>query len=301
MTDYKNKRIEYINKWPNSTLFMWEQEYENRISLMPERTSFKPVKMDVLQDEYYNRAISFLIDAMEVIDKRPQHAFSYIFTAYDLYSKSVCNKNITERNAELIYTVLSDTIANHIELKSAFVECFRLIPQKSLQYLFLNLYKPQIMNRIIKNGCNANDPNRMLLIDTIVHKYSNEFADYRIGIRLGSRLLYHMFNEDVINIDGQDFSICLEDRLSLLLSGFIYSLRNDCEHGSTISATKSSMTRMNTFANSYYAFFLTYYILMIIIFDVTKTDKSAAYVELAENMKQNLCLYTKLFGHSLKE
>lgn len=301
MSDYKNKRIEYINNWPDSTQFKWELEYEERIASLPKGTSFIPIKMDVLNDEYYNRAISFLIDALEVIDKRPQHSFSYIFTAYDLYSKSVCNKNITERNVELIYTVLKNTISGHAGLKAAFAECFEKIPHKTLQYVFLNLYKPQIRNRTIKDAHYADDANRMLLIDTIVSKYSNNFSDYSMGIRLGSRLLYHVFNKDAVDIDGHVFPINLEDKLSLLLSGFIYSLRNDNEHGSSISATKSSMTRMSTFANSYFAFYTTYYILMIIIYDFTKVDKNKAYVELAENMKHNLNLYIELFGHSLKE
>mgnify|MGYP003305392450 CR=1 FL=1 len=301
MKDFKTKRIEYVNNWPNSILFKWEQEYEERVKLLAKNTSFIPMKMDVLDNEYYNRAISFLIDAIEVIDRRPQHSFSYIFTAYDLYSKSVCNKNITDRNVELIYTVFKDVITNNIELNNAFVECFKEIPQKTLQYLFGNLYNEQIRKRTIKDDQCRDDVSRTLLIDSITNKYSNDFTNYSTGIRPGSRLLYHIFNKDTVNIDGQDFKISIEDRLSLLLSGYIYSLRNDNEHGSTISATKSSMTRMSTFANSYFAFFMTYYFLLIVIFENTKVDKKKAYIELADNMKSNLDLYKKIFGHSIKE
>lgn len=302
MADFKRKRIEYINNWPNSEKFDVEKKYENKIAECFEKSSFEPMQMELLVDENYNKAVSFIIDAIEAIDSRPQHSFGYIFTAFDLYSKSATGINrITDRIWFVIDRMIVPVVLSNPMLDNAFKLYFNKIPQKTLQYLFLNLYDCRIRERVKKNISGVVDVNRENLLNHIITKYSNDFSKYETDIRPGSRLIYHILNTDNINIDSVMYNIDSKDRWSFLLSGYIYSLRNDNEHGSTISVTKSSLTKMNSFANSYFAFLMVYYILLIIIIEQTASDKNAAYIEMEKNMQKNLNHYTKLFGHALIE
>ena len=84
----------------------------------------------------------------------------------------------------------------------------------------------------------------------------------------------------------------MEDKLHILVSGFLYTLRNEIMHGSSISITKSSKTTLGTYAIDYFAYLLLYYLLIILIINYFSSDyPDNVYDELAENIKGNISLY----------
>lgn len=301
MPDFKTKRIEYINNWPNADKFEFESQYEEKYKAVNNGIPFIPYVMCANTDEFYNKAISFMIDSLESLSQRPNHSFEFIFTAYDIYSHSISLVDrITERNQRMV-SDWSTLIQSDINLSNAFDELIKHIPQKSLQYIFSRMYDSRITNRCVKNSDLTTNVNRTNLLNQLKNKYSANYSDYSTGIRPGSRLLYHILTQSSVVIDGTSYAISLEDKLHLIISGFLYSLRNDTTHGSSISATKSRFTNMGTFANSYFAFLMTYYLLLLLIIDNTSTNKAQAISDLAQNINTNVCNYVALFGHSLSE
>ena len=301
MADFKTKRIEYINNWPNIKRFEAELQYEEKFRSINNGTPFIPFKMVVDNNEFYNKAVSFLIDAVESLGHKPNHSFEFIFTAYDIYSKSVYSINrITNRNWRLTPD-LCTLIESDTNLKNAFSNLISHIPQKSLQYLFVGIHKSQILDRSTKNSLGAEDSNRLALLNKVNSNYPNDFANYANAIRPGSRLLYRILTDSSVSIDSLTYHISFEDQLHILLSGYIYSLRNDTAHGSVISITKSSMTNMATMANSYFAFLLTYYLFLLLTIDHISNNKSQDLANLAQNITLNLNNYINLFGHALSK
>ena len=75
MADFKTKRIEYINNWPNIKRFEAELQYEEKFRSINNGTPFIPFKMVVDNNEFYNKAVSFLIDAVESLGHKPNHSF----------------------------------------------------------------------------------------------------------------------------------------------------------------------------------------------------------------------------------
>ena len=301
MTDFKTKRIEYINNWPNADKFDVERQYEKKYKSVNNGIPFVPFRMTANTDENYNKAVSFMIDAIESLERRPNHSFEFIFIAYDIYSKSVTAfDNITDRTQTLVH-VWNTLIQSDTDLNSSFNALFKYIPQKTLQYFFSRIFDSKIMVRATKDSNRRIDANRTNLLNQIQRKYSVNYADYATGIRPGSRLIYHVFNKTSLDIDGISHNISLEDKLHLLSSGYLYSLRNDTTHGSSISVTKSSFTNMGTMANSYFAFLLTYYLLMLLIIEYTSSNITQDLSALAHNINLNLNNYVELFGHALSK
>ena len=301
MQDFKTKRIEYINNWPNVDKFDIEARYEEKYKSVNNGIPFIPYHMTSNTDEFYNKAISFLIDALESLGSKPNHSFEFIFTAFDIYSQSVSSiDRITDRNWSLV-PVWNSLIQSDSDLNIAFGKLMENIPHKSLQYIFSRILDSRIANRSAKNSNGTVNVNRSNLLNQIKNKYSTNYADYSTGIRPGSRLLYHVLNKHSIVIDGITYSISLEDQLHIIISGFLYSLRNDTAHGSSISTTKSSYSNMTTMANSYFAFLMTYYFLLLLIIDNTSTNKPQASSDLAQNIEVNVNNYILLFGHALSK
>ena len=103
MADFKTKRIEYINNWPNADKFDVERQYEEKYKSVNNGVPFIPFRMTVNFDESYNKAVSFMIDAIS-LERRPNHSFEFMFIAYDIYSKSVTSfDNITDRTQTLVH------------------------------------------------------------------------------------------------------------------------------------------------------------------------------------------------------
>lgn len=102
-------------------------------------------------------------------------------------------------------------------------------------------------------------------------------------------------------VNNNNYYISLEDKLHILVSGFLYTLRNDIMHGSSISITKSSKTTLGTFAIDYYAYLLLYYLLVTLIINKFPTDYSNNdYYTLAKNIEENINLYKQLFGSEIE-
>lgn len=102
-------------------------------------------------------------------------------------------------------------------------------------------------------------------------------------------------------VNNNNYYISLEDTLHILVSGFLYTLRNDIMHGSSISITKSSKTTLGTFAIDYYAYLLLYYLLVTLIINKFPTDYSNNdYCTLAKNIEENINLYKQLFGSEIE-
>lgn len=90
--------------------------------------------------------------------------------------------------------------------------------------------------------------------------------------------------------------------MHILVSGFLYTLRNEIMHGSSISITKSSKTTLGTYAIDYFAYLLLYYLLIILIINYFSSDyPDNVYDELAENIKGNISLYKQLFGKEIEK
>lgn len=110
-----------------------------------------------------------------------------------------------------------------------------------------------------------------------------------------------MLKNNSIFVDTKNYNITIEDKLHILVPGFLYTLRNDIMHGSSISITKSSKTTLGTYAMDYFAYLLLYYLLIILIIDKCSGDYPVdVYDRLADNIGENVNLYKQLFGKEIE-
>lgn len=86
-----------------------------------------------------------------------------------------------------------------------------------------------------------------------------------------------------------------------MVSGFLYTLRNDIMHGSSIAITKSSKTTLGTYAIDYYAFLVLYYLLLLLIINCFSSDYSTdIYDILADNIIENINTYLEMFEKNIE-
>lgn len=309
MQDFKKKRIEYINNWPKSKLFPAEEIYKNKCIQFEQegRKLFQQLRMWESSDENYNMAISHLIDCLEMLPLKPNHAFLFLFFAIDSYSEIIFqNMNMTNRLKKMADTFATQAVSN-IDLLDIFNTLFEVMPVQVGVFLLNELYTPsvsgvpcsQCYKRVTEDEKNTIVLDRKDLLDSIWSKYF-QGSPNNDSIRKCSCLLRKLFLQDKVLINGKNFDITLSTRLHILISGVIYSFRNKTTHGDSMAFSKSSMCDQKRYALNYFCFFTSYVILMILLINGDYSgDKNLKIKELKDITIANCNSIKKFFGSNL--
>lgn len=307
MSEYVQKRIDYINNWPDVTPFQAEVNYKKRCDGFIEKNNrlpFSLVKLWVDNDEKYNKSISHFIDSLDVIPYHPNHAFSFAFSALDYYCKTIYSSNNTTICLKKLADEISDLAIVNNDVNNILDLLFSAVPVSALLYLYKCLEPTsRAYTRCTRNTNNRDNSYRKNIIDSIFTFYGYDTSNFNASIRQAALLYRKTFRIDNINVDGSILSINNDFRLHILISGLLYSLRNDSFHGSSMSSTKSSLTSPERYALNYYSYLATYTLLMIVFIEKTgvstinKTDK---FTELKSITIKNVDDFRALFGNHIQ-
>ena len=315
-TDFKEKRIDYLNNWPNVEPFDIEKEYYNLVKKLKEEkdTIFVPFQLKKNNDMFYNKTISFMIEAIDQLEKYPNFSYEFIFKAYDCFMNHFYPSisQITDKNKKFCDNEWKNVLNSQAKLNAAFEKLMAIIPVKACQYLYIRLVEKSADNKAyqrvttdISGGSSPNSLKRKDFVDAIEDKYGADYTNYAATIRKASLLYRYLLKHDSIIVDSKTYNITIEDKLHILVSGFLYTLRNDIMHGSSISITKSSKTTLGTYAMDYFGYMLLYYLLIILILEKFSSDYTTdssinIYDTLADNIEKNIDLYKQLFDKEIE-
>lgn len=310
MSDFAKKRIEYINNWPYSDLFEAELNYKKRCDSFCAdygQMPFIPVKMWEDNDDTFNRAISHLIDSLEMMPLRPNFAFTFAFSGLDFYTKNIYTGNTTVSLKKLAEDIDALAAVNS-DVKAMLASLFSVIPVSASLYLYKCLsgksnHNSSVKGRVTTDSSNANIVTHSSIVNAISNCYGYDTANYNASIRQAALLYRKAFANDNLTIAGNTVVITDRFRLYLLLLGLIYSLRNDAMHGSAMSSTKSSQTSPERYALNYYTFLATYNMLIAVLImksALSQAERDLKYAELRQNSEENVERFRKLFGNHIK-
>lgn len=195
-TDFKEKRINYLNNWPNVEPFDIEKRYYGLVNEIKKKrgTIFVPFQLKKNNDISYNKTISFMIEAVDQIEKYPNFSYEFIFKAYDcfmsLFHPSIVQ--ITDKNKMLCDNEWKNILRSHSILKGAFEELIATIPVKACQYLYIRLTERTPDNKAyqrvttdVSGGSSVDSIKRKNFIDDIENKYGVDYNNYADSIRKG--------------------------------------------------------------------------------------------------------------------
>lgn len=303
MSDYSQKRVDYINNWPNAEPFEAETIFKEKCESFKQsnngKVPFQPMKMWEDEGADYQKLLSRLIDSLEMMPLWPNRGFAFLFIGFDDFSKTIIQeKNITKR-LKILASELYNISELNISVKDLFRTLFEAIPMRVTEYI----YKRESTENNVFNRTSTDINEKITNTGTILRALNTKYNKYNSDLsenRKAGALIRYLFNHDKVEILGVEYTISHLERLQILISGFLYTLRNDSVHGASISATKSSKTTLERYALNYYSFISLYTVLMVTVIAKNKAnDRTEMYSKLFENVKTNVSNMKELFGPHL--
>ncbi|TBX66052.1 hypothetical protein [Bacillus toyonensis] len=318
---FSQMRHDYIKDWPNITPFQAENEYENNIDNFSKagKELFLPHPVSYSSDNYHNIAVSFIIDALDVMHKHPNFAFDFIFRAFDNYSGNLFGVNTLKEKLENGIDRWADIIEQNNEVKSLFNKLLKNMPQITCQYLYARIFeyyddsKPAedprqglLLKRLLKiRNINrqwvATDVKMKNVVELSYMKFGFNKNDYHNSIRKGSRFFYVYFNKDSVKLPistNSEIDITIEtvDKLHLLVNGILYTMRNDRAHGASSSSFKSSKASLRTYAHNHFCFISIYFLLQLLMIDTTSDEIDTLINVMNLNLDSHAEFYKDILG-----
>lgn len=258
---------------------------------------------DILaQEPIIARLFTIILDVYDELPYRPDAAFDISWRALEkmmiYYSREVDNNkssNVTELVKQMP-VIISELLESNASLKSAFQLLLDNHSLASLKFCFnyladdnrvkdsYDLLIDKDSNRISKRmqcAMNQNSVDSSLsttLYSEFIKKYLTKdfYENAKKGdgsvVAVTSRkaamcLISFMKATQDIDLNGVKFKpMVLSKRLELLMSGVLYSIRNNRFHGENYSLFKSSRANQTTYYSMYYCLIVTYILYWIVLY-----------------------------------
>lgn len=303
--DYKELRINHNNSWPNVTVnYPCEAELE---TLIKDKgfpfTSFKFLK---IEEKFFQKNLSYLLDALDNLPLRPDLAFDNIWKVIDNYLQTISHSkhwNIRKANALMDRTVEEvwmPLLNKNEDLKNSFKFFINMIPVQTCEYLA----KRAIADRnpgISKNQQDKVSERVEQAIDKELYrrikiKYKDFDGEQQ---RNCARLFRKLILGEKIEIKmgeekkGKEFKLDEKDIVLLLVKGITYTYRNERFHGETFSPFRSSVSSLKTYAHAYFLFLYAYFLLLMLL--CVEYSREIDISNIVENIQTNSSQFENLF------
>lgn len=298
-TDYKELRINHNNLWPLGDVnYPCEQELKK---LMEERNGlFTSFNFPKIEEKFFQKNLSYILDALDNLPLRPDLAFDNIWKAIDNYMQRISQSNnwdirkskpLMKRTIEEIWIPLLNT---NIKLKEALNSFVAIIPIQTCEYLAKRAIadnKPGVSDNqqgLIKER--VSDSLGKKLYEAILKKYEN-FDDKQQ--RKCGRFFHKLILGNKMELDGKNFKLNDKEVVLLILKGILYTYRNERFHGETFSPFRSSASSLKTYAHAYFLFLYAYFLLLLLIHSENSNEIELELI--VDNIRKNTDFFENVF------
>lgn len=309
----KDQRISHFNEWPTGQNFPAELSFKKRIKEFDLKELFIPYRLPSSNDSHLHISVSYLLDMVDSLPERPDHAFDWAWRAFEYLGKtSFSTSNITEFLRKNVCPALEDYFREHPKVINEFTDLLRRIPMQTCEYLLKRIQEggPYIF-AIGKHNKLSGYAKRVLFDngnppvvsqatqDLLTHFHANYVYSNTQQRRDGASLLRRVLRGELVFINGNPTWLSRQEILFFAVSGLAYTFRNDRTHATSIAPFRSSTAGIKTYAHCWFMFLLTYQMTMLLLHADSSPIK--LFGSLDDNFSKNNNAFSKLFGSYLHQ
>jgi hypothetical protein len=294
---HRQSRVEAITRWSSTGLttprglLPVERDYRDRIDRLGSWL-FRPLALPYSDDTAYNLQVSYLVDAYDALASRPDIAFDSAWKAWESLLRTsplVSTANVTD----MLRSVATRGL-DPITLKTLMDNP----PAQTCEYLFKRIVATDpgdtagMRNVQRLTGHPPFDATFTRLRSALRRKYIDTGPTLDQA-RRGAMALRLILRGDAMSIGGDLFELDLPHRLHLLLSGLLYTARNERFHGSSFSPFISSDTTLRTYCHPHYLFVCSYSLVHLAWTTTSSIPVADVQANVEANMREAVRLYRR--------
>ena len=307
----RQQRIDHFNLWPKAQKFQAEILFAQLLQPYPLEDLFFPYQLPDTDNRESHIMISYLLDAVDSLPYRPDHAFDWVWRAFEFSCKQVpgCKDN-TSKALRSVSSKLNDYFNVNSEVGDAFFELVSDVPIRTCKFLLKKIVEEGVYEfsgdghksfsifakRIL--FANGGPPVVSTSLQSILHYLCWHYrAVGGLELRSGAALLRRILRGERVELGGSFYQLSRAEILFLTLSGLAYSFRNGRAHAESIAPFRSSLAKVQTYAHCWFMFLVIYeltFALQHISAYPNKLDGTPV-----DNFRKNNAAFSKLFKSCL--
>lgn len=307
-----SQRIDHHNDWPKKIEFTAELEFQKKLAEFSGLAPFRTAKLLDVNTEEFHRYLGNLIDGLDALPQRPDYLFDHCFRIIDAGSKLLTGKTkTTHAISEAYLNIFSSDQNCWTDIVNSL--CASL-PKSSAEYIARRLLDASISKCADSNA--IADRARKCLgnprFSDITKKYAyanygnspgkvvSECASFlRLLLKTNIPLSASRKGAKSSAYPNLDLSIqgnllTPQEKLRFLMSVFLFTMRNERQHGSAVSPFRTSMASLKRYASYYYAMICAYTVSLGVISARARSSIDAQTI--STNVSSNLDEFKKFFG-----
>lgn len=308
----KQQRIDHFNLWPKIQEFPAEIHFRGRVNKFQIEKLFFPYQIPQTTDKHVHIVISYLLDAVDSLPYRPDHAFDWTWRAFEYLTSATPGGigNITDTIRNVVSPEMELYFSSNAHAENAFFDLVEKIPFQTCEYWFKRIKAASPYTFSSGSHKSLSSYAKRLLFangqPTIVSPSIQTALSYlainfnqsdTTQCRNAASLLRRIIRGEAVSLGASSVQLTRSERFFLLLSGLGYAFRNDRAHAKSIAPFRSSYASVKTYAHCWFMFLLIYEITFVFL----HSQKSPHVFNgcPAQNFINNNDAYAELFADYL--
>lgn len=259
--------------WPTAQEFPAESHFRDRTSKFTIGDLFFPYQIPQTTDKHVHIVISYLLDAVDSLPYRPDHAFDWVWRAFEYLTNNSCGGigNITDTIRNFVCPEIDWYFLSNNQAENAFFDLVEKIPMQTCEYWIKRIVAAgpynytsgnhKVLSSYAKRLLFANgqptvtSPAIHAVLCHLGSKYNLSDTTQR---RSGAALLRRIIRGEPVSLGSTPVQLNRSEILFFLISGLGYAFRNDRAHAKSIAPFRSSYASVKTYAHCWFMFLLIY-------------------------------------------
>ncbi|KAF1007585.1 MAG: hypothetical protein GAK28_01540 [Luteibacter sp.] len=320
-TEAREIRLKAHNNWPRAQESQAERDFAQLLDKLAPSIVMTPYPfLNGNTEANFHRHLGMLIDALDMLPRRPDHAFDLCFRSLDELAQELTKKGTITDALNRLGSHVCHSLSSAQSWKNSIDKLSVNMPKVSGRYL---------AQRLLDVLDTQNDPLKNRAVTVLGGPFCNDFfKKYRTDLpssrspeeaekilatannRAGEFLSLLMSSRAPLNIPpGQETKYAAYERLdlsnpdnvfdqakalSVMLSLLAYNARNERVHGSSLSPFRSSKASLTTYASYYFQFHLIYAIAVGLM--IESFPGCGDSIRWNANVDENMGKYHSVFG-----
>lgn len=295
MTESKRLRVKAFNNWPAETRFPVQDQY---LALLAANNTISPIICGDLQnvaDTDFHTYLAYILDGLDALPKRPDWAFGSFYIPLEMEMKriKVANGNANASRFLEYKTFLSgldgsttDALAKFASL--APLQTCEFVAKRILDAVTTTNEEKQLYNR-------AKDALGEDLFKEFRRKYgAGGSADIQ---RKAGGLIKLTLKGENVDLNGKNFELDNVDRIGILSTFVLPSMRNDRFHGNVFPSFRSSAYKLKNYAAAQFSATAAFLLMLVAI--AVRWPNSLPEDNLRSIIEENANLFSMVFKKQL--